>query len=77
MAVFRTLARSVSPDKSTTLTPPPHVDTRGAASYLNISSATLHRWRMLQTGPPYLKLGGFLVRYDMEDLKAFVYSRKQ
>jgi hypothetical protein len=36
----------------------------------NISPRTLERWRWLNQGPPYLKLGG-RVAYRLEDVEAF------
>lgn len=36
----------------------------------NLSPRTLERWRWLNQGPPYLKIGGRVV-YRLEDIKAF------
>ena len=48
-----------------------------AAEYLaGISPRTLARWRMLGTGPAYVKLGKRLVRYSTQDLDAFVEANK-
>jgi hypothetical protein len=35
-----------------------------------ISPRTLERWRWLNQGPPYLKIGGRVV-YRLEDIEAF------
>ena len=44
---------------------------RDAANILNMEVATLRRWRWAGTGPRFLKIGG-AVRYDPEDLSAFI-----
>jgi len=38
---------------------------------LNISVASLRRWRLLKRGPAFLKVGS-LVRYQPEDLEAWL-----
>ena len=43
----------------------------GAARYLEVSVATLRRWRLMKKGPQFLKLEGS-VRYLPEDLEAFI-----
>lgn len=48
------------------------LSTPQAAAYLCLSKITLERWRWKRTGPPFCKLNGFLIRYDREDLDAFV-----
>ena len=40
---------------------------------LNVSLASLRRWRLLRRGPAFLKLGS-LVRYSAEDLEAWLAS---
>ena len=44
------------------------------ARKLRMSLATVRRWRLLKTGPPYIKIGAS-VRYRPEDLEAFVSSK--
>ena len=44
------------------------------AEFLNISVATVRRWRLLRQGPGYRKLGAS-VRYHAADLSAWVESR--
>jgi predicted DNA-binding transcriptional regulator AlpA len=39
------------------------------ASYLKISVASVRRWRLLRTGPKFLKIGA-AVRYRREDVEA-------
>jgi predicted site-specific integrase-resolvase len=41
---------------------------------LNVSVASLRRWRLLGRGPSFLKVGS-LVRYRPEDLEAWLTSR--
>jgi hypothetical protein len=36
----------------------------------NLSPRTLERWRWLNQGPPYLKIGGRVV-YRLDDIEAF------
>ena len=36
----------------------------------SLSPRTLERWRWLEEGPPYLKIGGRVV-YRMEDIEAY------
>ena len=40
---------------------------------LNVSLASLRRWRLLRRGPAFLKIGS-LVRYSAEDLDAWLAS---
>lgn len=47
-----------------------------AAAFLDMKVATLQAWRVRGDGPTFLKLGS-AVRYTMEDLKAFIESKKQ
>jgi len=41
---------------------------------LNVSVASLRRWRLVQRGPLFLKIGS-LVRYSPEQLEAWLASR--
>ena len=43
---------------------------RDLAARWAVSEKTLERWRMLRTGPDYIKLGG-LVRYRLEDISQY------
>jgi predicted DNA-binding transcriptional regulator AlpA len=44
---------------------------REAAGWLDLSPATLRRWRSESSGPRFVRLGR-AVRYDLTDLVAFV-----
>jgi predicted DNA-binding transcriptional regulator AlpA len=44
---------------------------RDASRRLGLSVRTLQKWRLQGNGPPFLKLG-HAVRYDPEDLDAYV-----
>lgn len=48
---------------------------REVSELTGLSLPTLRRWRLLNTGPRYLKLGGSAVRYRKEDLAAWLESR--
>ena len=47
-----------------------------AADLLGLSVKTLRRWRWAGHPPRFIKLGG-AVRYDMEDLRAFMESGRR
>lgn len=52
--------------------PAPFLDTRQAATLLQLSHRTLERWRLEGRGPAFLKLGaGGAVRYRMADLEVW------
>jgi predicted DNA-binding transcriptional regulator AlpA len=44
------------------------------AKILNVSVATVRRWRLFGQGPRYIKIGAS-VRYRPEDVKAYLDSR--
>jgi excisionase family DNA binding protein len=46
-----------------------------AAARLQISVDTLNRWRITGEGPPFLKYGPRLVRYDEAELEAWGRAR--
>ena len=48
-----------------------NLDTRQAATFLNLSPNTLSRWRWSGDGPRYVKLGR-AVRYRVADLEAWL-----
>ena len=50
------------------------LDKAAAARYLGVSIKTLDDWIYRRRGPRYVKLGGKLVRYRIEDLLAYVDS---
>lgn len=47
-----------------------------AAKFLGVSIRTLEEWRKKRIGPRYLRLG-HMIRYDADDLKAFVERGRQ
>lgn len=47
------------------------LDEKDAARLLGCSTALMRRWRQQGAGPPYLKISR-LVRYDRQDLSAFL-----
>jgi excisionase family DNA binding protein len=49
---------------------------REAAERLGLSVRTLQKWRLLGSGPEFLKLG-HAVRYDPEDLERYVESARR
>jgi excisionase family DNA binding protein len=51
------------------------LDTRGAAKLLGISKSCLDKMRAAGKGPRYARIGG-QVRYDHEDVEAFVAVNK-
>ncbi|UPT64827.1 MAG: helix-turn-helix domain-containing protein [Hyphomonadaceae bacterium JAD_PAG50586_4] len=46
-----------------------------AAARLKISKHTLNRWRVTGEGPPFIKSGPRLVRYDQAALDAWAQAR--
>ena len=46
--------------------------TSEAAGVLGVSARTLEDWRLRGGGPVFCKLGMRLVRYALEDLRAFI-----
>jgi excisionase family DNA binding protein len=48
-----------------------------AAARLKISKHTLNRWRMTGEGPPFIKYGPRLVRYEEEMLDAWARDRRR
>ncbi len=53
-----------------------YLNTREAAAHLGLSTRTLDRYRVSGDGPVFLKFGG-RVRYLMEDLDAWVRTRRR
>lgn len=48
---------------------------REAGQILGLSAATLQRWRTLNEGPPFTKLGTHVVLYDRVQLMMWLASR--
>ena len=53
-----------------------HLNQVHLARRWSLSPRTLERWRVQDTGPAYLKIGG-RVLYRLEDIEAFEAARKQ
>ncbi|MEQ1488947.1 MAG: helix-turn-helix domain-containing protein [Terricaulis sp.] len=68
-ASSRTTSRIVSP-------PPVLLNVREAAARLGLSKSTLDKWRCAGKGPRYVKSTDRAVRYDPEDLDAWIAARK-
>ena len=45
---------------------------RQAGELLGVSPETLERWRGAGTGPAFVKLSGRYIRYQPDDLEAFI-----
>lgn len=53
-----------------------YLDTISTARLLGLSARTLEKWRVTGGGPPYIRLGRRVV-YSVEDLRAYVESRRR
>ena len=60
---------------ATTQITPTFLTQRELAELLRMPERTLEDWRLMQTGPPYLKLGR-LVRYDVQDVLTWVHEHR-
>lgn len=49
---------------------------RDVAEFLNVSQATLSRWRRERIGPPFLRVGG-VSRYNPATVRAWVTEQEQ
>lgn len=80
MAVTETVPRSKRQGKSARQAPPPPMaplyTEAQAAEFLQKSTNTLNRWRMLRIGPAYLRIGGHSIRYSLDDLVRFATAEK-
>ena len=52
------------------------LSTRAAAEHCGLSPRTFEKWRLEGSGPPYRKLGR-IVRYDRDDLAAWLETRRR
>jgi len=48
------------------------LDTHEAAALLGFTESTLKRWRSKGTGPAYVKVNGYAVRYRQSELDAWL-----
>lgn len=69
-AASRTTARVVAP-------PPVLLNVREAAARLGLSKSTLDKMRCAAKGPRYVKSTDRAVRYDPQDLDAWIAARKK
>jgi predicted DNA-binding transcriptional regulator AlpA len=60
---------------ATTQITPTFLTQRELAELLRMPERTLEDWRLMQTGPPYIKLGR-LVRYDVQDVLTWVHEHR-
>ncbi|MBE0658274.1 MAG: helix-turn-helix domain-containing protein [Bryobacteraceae bacterium] len=61
----------VNPAANTPASQPEYLKDTAAARLINISVASLRRWRLLRQGPPFRKIGS-AVRYPRTELLAWV-----
>jgi excisionase family DNA binding protein len=54
----------------------PRLTVKEAAEYLRVGVQTLNNLRVKGGGPPYIKMGA-AVRYDTEDLDAWIDQKKR
>ena len=48
------------------------LNTREAAQYLGLSQTCLEHWRMLRTGPPFVRVSARCIRYRLDDLETWL-----
>jgi len=51
------------------------VDDRVAGSMLGVTPGTMRKWRVIGSGPKYVKFRG-AVRYDTNDIRDFIVTHK-
>lgn len=51
------------------------VNTKEASEYTGVAKRTLENWRQRGKGPVYVDMDG-MIRYDLDDLDAFLERRK-
>jgi predicted DNA-binding transcriptional regulator AlpA len=65
----------------TTTTEPPApmklLTARQAGELLGVSPETLERWRGAGTGPAFVRLSGKYIRYQPDDLEAFIQNARR
>lgn len=48
------------------------INERETAEYLGLAVQTLRNWRHKRKGPKYIKIEGSAIRYDINDLNAYM-----
>jgi len=48
-----------------------------AAEFLNVSKSTLQSWRLVGTGPRFIRISPRAVRYRLRDLEAWIARREK
>ncbi len=48
------------------------LDTTQVSRLLNLRAATVKKWRVLGTGPKFVRVGKRAVRYQLADVKRFI-----
>lgn len=74
MSSFVRIERLIVP--ATTNQVEPLWSSREASEFLNVSQATLSRWRQRREGPPFVSVGG-LARYNPPSVRAWVLERER
>ena len=74
--ILCTLDELVSQVKAAIGYRPALLDVEGAAQYLGLSVPYMNNLRRGVDGPPYIKIGD-CVRYDVDDLNAWIKSRER
>lgn len=54
----------------------PYIDHHETARILGISLRTLYRWRKDGSGPPFMKIGHKIIRYERADVLRFMDEKK-
>ena len=52
------------------------LSTHEAAQYLGLSQTCLEHWRMLRTGPPFVRVSARCIRYRREVLEAWLVEQE-
>lgn len=74
------MAKCMIADDTTTAEPRelrPLLTASQAAERLGVTAELLERWRGTGAGPAFIKLSGKYVRYQQEDLEAFVEASRR
>jgi hypothetical protein len=70
MSTYSVPGKTAPPNAPKAERPVRHLNQIDLSRRWSISPRTLERWRWLQAGPQYLKIGGRVV-YRLEDVEAF------